>query len=74
MDIPLTLWEKIIAYWLVFSDVLCQKWIARRVGAAADVCHKSITGKTCIVTGPTSGIGLETARYAQGLKSTRKYL
>ena len=66
MDIPLTLLEKIGAYWLILLDVLCQKWIGRGVGKAADVCHERILGKTCIVTGPTSGIGLETARYFQG--------
>jgi catabolite regulation protein CreA len=47
----------------VVGDVLFQRWFMRHlVSKASAYVDPSIRGKTCIVTGPTSGIGLETAK------------
>jgi catabolite regulation protein CreA len=47
----------------VVGDVLFQRWFTRHlVSKASAYVDPSIRGKTCIVTGPTSGIGLETAK------------
>eukprot|EP00898_Chlorokybus_atmophyticus_P002331 jgi/Chlat1/3099/Chrsp21S03340 len=43
-------------------DVITQRWQVRGMPSARSMCDPSIAGKTCIITGPTSGIGLETAR------------
>lgn len=47
----------------VVGDVLFQRWFTRHlVSKVSAYVDPSIRGKTCIVTGPTSGIGLETAK------------
>lgn len=46
--------------WEVAKDLLCQKILASHL--PADPTLPDLTGFSCIVTGPTSGIGLHTAR------------
>lgn len=57
--------------WLKFTyalsrvawDAIAQRWFTRHLSSEASAfVDPSIRGKTCIVTGPTSGIGLETAK------------
>eukprot|EP00899_Mesostigma_viride_P003082 jgi/Mesvir1/12775/Mv22831-RA.1 len=50
------------AWFGIIYDVLFQRWHTRHVPSPGAVCHSSIAGKICIVTGSTSGIGKETAR------------
>ena len=60
----LTWWQQILFYVKVAWEILTQKSKSRHLGPASRCCHKSIRGKTVVITGPTSGIGLETAKYA----------
>lgn len=46
--------------WEITKDALCQKILASHL--PADLTLPDLTGLSCIVTGPTSGIGLHTAR------------
>jgi hypothetical protein len=47
--------------WEIAKDALCQKILASHL--PADPTLPDLTGFSCIVTGPTSGIGLHTARW-----------
>eukprot|EP00208_Stichococcus_sp_RCC1054_P005355 CAMPEP_0206143352 /NCGR_PEP_ID=MMETSP1473-20131121/20248_1 /ASSEMBLY_ACC=CAM_ASM_001109 /TAXON_ID=1461547 /ORGANISM="Stichococcus sp, Strain RCC1054" /LENGTH=64 /DNA_ID=CAMNT_0053538709 /DNA_START=247 /DNA_END=437 /DNA_ORIENTATION=+ len=44
----------------VTLHVFLQRWQARRVPPLAEL-RADVEGRTCIVTGPTSGIGRQTA-------------
>lgn len=61
-SIDISSWRRTKALWGVVWEVLTQRKAARKLGPASWACHESIKGKTVIITGPTSGIGLETAR------------
>ncbi|GAQ82693.1 NAD(P)-binding Rossmann-fold superfamily protein [Klebsormidium nitens] len=55
--------EFLVALSRVAGDAIAQRWFTRHLSSEASTfVHPSIRGKTCIVTGPTSGIGLETAK------------
>eukprot|EP00850_Spirogloea_muscicola_P006636 SM000032S12020 [mRNA] locus=s32:22240:24567:+ [translate_table: standard] len=45
----------------VVVDTLVQKWATAGAGPAAKACAVRVAGRTAVVTGPTSGIGRETA-------------
>lgn len=62
IDIKLSLYDYVWTFVALVWDFFSQKWFSRRLPSAADVCHEGIKGKICIVTGATSGIGLETAK------------
>lgn len=62
MKVDITRVEYIFGFLGVVWDVLVQKLKAYGLGSVSKACHPDVRNKTCIVTGATSGIGLETAR------------
>ncbi|CAI7918163.1 unnamed protein product [Closterium sp. NIES-54] len=56
------LWQQIVACIRIVWEIIVQRRMIKRRGIAEWACDPSIRGKTVIVTGPTSGIGLEIAK------------
>ncbi|GJP29444.1 hypothetical protein CLOM_g16705 [Closterium sp. NIES-68] len=60
--IRVSLWQQIVACIRILWEIIYQRRVIKRRGIAEWACDPSIRGKTVIVTGPTSGIGLEIAK------------
>lgn len=58
--------SQIKAWFIIVLDTVFGKWFARGLGPPSDHVHPEAAGSTVIVTGSTSGIGLETAKSLAG--------
>lgn len=58
----ISLWGYLLRYAALVVEVFTQKVASKHLGTADQYCHPDVKGKTCILTGATSGIGLEAAR------------